>query len=99
MAGLDFGKAKKVLGSTYVDDHQEINEDKAAELIVKAEQKIRALEDEKAQDEQLNAAIQIKQDLESGYNNAIKYERAKIHYLLGKIDEIQEGSVNPDASV
>jgi hypothetical protein len=99
MAGLDVGKAKKVLGSTYVDDHNEINEDKAAELIVKAEQNIKSLEEEKSQDEQLSAAVQIKKDLESGYNNAVKYERAKIHYLLSKIEEIQEGDVNPHASV
>jgi hypothetical protein len=99
MPGIDLGKARKILGATYVEDHSEINEDKAAELIVKAEQNIKALEEEKAADEQLNAAIQVKKDLESGYNNAVKYERAKISYLLSKIEEIQEGEVNPDASV
>jgi len=96
---LDLGKAKKVLGSTYIEDHNEVTEDRAAELIVKAEQKIKALESEKSQDEELAAATQIKKDLESGYNNAIKYERAKIDYLLAKIEEIQEGDVNEFASV
>ena len=96
---LDIGKAKKVLGATYVDDQKDVNEDKAAQLIVKAEQKIKALEDEAFNDEELNAATQIVKDLKSGYSNAIKFERAKIHYLLAKIEEIQDGTVNPDASV
>ena len=96
---LDLGKAKKVLGETYVQDHQDLDEDRAAHLIVRAEQKIKALTEEKSQDEELNAAIQIKKDLESGYNNAIKHEQAKIQFLLSKIEEIQEGLVNEHASV
>jgi hypothetical protein len=99
MAGLNIGKAKKVLGSTFVENHDKINEDEAAHLIVRAEQKIKDLEDEMGNDEQLNAANQVVKDLKSGYNNAIKYERAKIHYLLSKIEEIQDGSVNDNSSV
>jgi hypothetical protein len=41
MAGLNIGKAKKVLGSTFVENHDKINEDEAAHLIVRAEQKIK----------------------------------------------------------
>jgi hypothetical protein len=96
---LDLGKAKKILSSTFLEDNEAINEDDAAHLIVKAEQQIKALTDEMNADEQLQAAIQIKKDLESGYKNAIKYEQAKIQYLLAKIEEIQEGEVNPEASV
>jgi len=86
---LDLGKAKKILSSTFLEDNQDV---------VKSEQQIKGLRDEKAADEQLQAAIQIKKDLESGYNSAIKYEEAKIQYLLGQIEEIQEGEVNPHAS-
>ena len=50
-------------------------------------------------DENLQAAVQVKKDLEGGYKSAIKYEQAKIQYLLAKIEEIQEGDVNPHASV
>jgi len=50
-------------------------------------------------DERLAAAVQITKDLKSGYGNAIKYEEAKIQYLLAKILEIKEGSVNKNASV
>jgi hypothetical protein len=96
---LDLGKAKKILSSTFLEDNDSVSEDEAAALIVKAEQQIKALSDEMNADEQLQAAIQVKKDLESGYKNAIKYEQAKIQYLLAKIEEIQEGTVNPDASV
>jgi hypothetical protein len=96
---LDYGKAKKILSQTFLEDNDAIAEDTAAALIVKAEQQIKALNDEMGADEQLLAASQIKKDLESGYKSAIKYEQAKIQYLLSKIEEIQEGDVNPDASV
>ena len=99
MAGLDIGKAKKILGSTFVEDHESVNEDVAAHLVVKANQVIKDLEEEMAQHEELQAAIQVVKDLKAGYTDAIKYEKAKIHYLLEKIKEIQEGTVNPDASV
>ena len=96
---LDLGKAKKILSKTFLEDHDSINEDEAAAMIVKAEQQIRGLRVEKESDEELAAAAQIKKDLEAGYNSAMKYEEAKIQYLLSKIEEIQEGTVNPSASV
>lgn len=96
---LDYGKAKKILSSAFLENNENVSEDEAASLVVKAEMQIKALREEKSEDEQLNAAIQVKKDLESGYNNAIKYEEAKIQYLLAKIEEIQEGEVNPHSSV
>lgn len=99
MAGLDLGKAKKILGSTFVEDHDNINEDSAAHLVVKANQVIKELQEEMDQHEELQAAMQVVKDLKSGYVNAVRYEQAKIHYLLEKIKEIQEGKANPDASV
>ncbi len=96
---VDLGKAKKILSSTFLDDNEGVSEDEAAALIVKSEQQIKGLRGEMAADEQLQAAAQIKKDLESGYKSAIGYEEAKIQYLLAQIEEIQDGSVNPDASV
>jgi hypothetical protein len=93
------GKAKEVLSKTFVEDHKDISEDKAAELIVKSEQKVRDLKEEQANDDKLNAAQQIVKDLRAGYSSAVKYEQAKIRFLLEVIDEIQGGSVNPHASV
>lgn len=96
---VDLGKAKKILSETFLEDNQNVSEDEAAALIVKAEQKIKGLREEMASDEELAAAAQIKKDLESGYKSAMNYEAAKIQYLLDRIEEIQEGEVNPDASV
>lgn len=93
--GLDKGKANKVLSQTFVDNHSNLNEDQAAEYIVKSEQKIKELEEERNSDDKLNAARQIVKDLNSGYSSAIKYEKAKIAFLLERIEEIQSGAVNP----
>ena len=96
---VDLGKAKKILSKTFLEDNDNVDEDKASELIVKSEQQIKAMNEEMQADEKLSAAKQIVKDLSSGYKNAIAYEQAKIQYLLAKIEEIQDGSVNPHASV
>lgn len=96
---VDLGKAKKILSQAFLENHDNINEDDAAALVVKSEMQIKALREEMGADEKLAAATQVVKDLSTGYKNAIKYEEAKIQYLLAKIEEIQSGSVNPDASV
>jgi hypothetical protein len=93
MAKLD--SVKKVLSQSFVDNHENVNEDVAADLLVKAEQKIKEIKEERAADEKLAAAKQIAKDLNSAYTSAIKYEEAKIQFLLEKIQEIQTGAVNP----
>ena len=93
--GVDLGKAKKILSSTFLEDNENINEDQAAHLIVKAEQQIKGLTEEMETDDRLNAALQIAKDLKSGYTNAVKYEQAKIQYLLSKIEEIQGSDAPP----
>ena len=96
---VDFGKAKKILSQAFLENNDNVSEDEAATLVVKSEMQIKALREEMNADEKLAAAVQITKDLKTGYNNAIKYEEAKIQYLLAKIEEIQSGSVNPHASV
>jgi len=96
---VNLGKAKSVLSETFIKDSEDITEDKAMELIVKAEMEIKELEEERDNDDQLNAAKVIVKDLNAGYSSAIKHNKAKIRHLLGKIEEIQEGKVNPNASV
>ena len=96
---VDIGKAKKVLSEAFVENHEEVNEDEAAHMIMKAEQQINALTEEKFNDDNLNAAKQVVKDLNSGYTSAIGYEQAKIQFLLAKVEEIQAGTVNPHASV
>jgi hypothetical protein len=87
--------AKKVLSQSFVDNHENVDEDTAGALIVKAEQKIKEIEEERFADDKLSAAKQIVKDLNSAYTSAIKYEKAKIGFLLEKIAEIQSGAVNP----
>lgn len=89
------GKAKKVLSKSFVENHEQVTEDQAADLIVESELQIRSLEEERSQDDKFNAAKQIVKDLGAGYSSAIKYEKAKISFLLEKIEEIQAGDVNP----
>lgn len=89
--------ARKVLGNAFVENNDKVNEDVAAELIVRAEQKIKEIEEERAADEKLVAAKNIVKDLNGSYTSAIKYEKAKINFLLEKIAEIQSGEVNPSS--
>jgi len=95
MSKLD--SVKKVLSKSFVDNHENVNQDVASDLIVKATQKIREIKEERAADGKLEQARQIVKDLNSAYTAAIKYEQAKIHFLLEKIQEIESGEVNPDS--
>ena len=87
----------KGLDKSFVDNAENISEDVAGELIVRSTQKVRELEQEREADEKLAAAKQIVKDLNSAYSSAIKYEKAKINFLLEKIEEIQSGEVNPSS--
>jgi len=89
--------SRKALSKSFVDNNESINEDAAGELIVKAEIKIKEIQDERDADERLAAAKQIMKDLNSAYASTIKFERAKISFLLEKIQEIQNGEVNPSS--
>lgn len=88
---------KKTLSKSFVDNHEDINEDAAGALIVESTQKIKEIEQERDADEKLQAAKQIVKDIQSAYTSAVKYERAKINFLLEKIEEIQGGDVNPSS--
>lgn len=83
------------LSQSFVENASELNEDEATALLVESEQKIRAIKEEQAADEKLTAAKNIVKDLSAGYNSARNYEKAKISFLLDKIQEIQDGNVNP----
>ena len=97
MQGLN--AVKKVLSKSFVDNHENVTEDVAADLIVRAEMKIKEIKEERAADGKLEQAKQIAKDLNGAYNSAIKYEQAKISFLLEKIEEIQSGDVNPSSSL
>ena len=84
---------------TFVDNHEDVSEDVAASLIVKAEQKIDEIEELRSADDKLATARQIVKDLNGAYTASVKYERAKIRFLLEKINEIQSGDLNPSSAV
>ena len=88
--GIDVSKAKKILSQSFVDNNSELGEDEINARIATAMQKIKDLEEEKDNDSQLQAAKQVKKDLESGYNSAISYEHAKVAFLLDKRRELKE---------
>ena len=92
-------KARSILSKTFLDNIKDANEDVLNELVVKAELKIKALEEEKKNDERLNAAQEIVEDLKASYTSVIKMEKSKIQHLIEQIKTIQEGRVNPNASV
>ena len=87
----------KGLSKSFMDNHEDINEDAAGQLIVEATKKVREIEQEREADEKLTAAKQIVKDINSAYTSAIKYEKSKINFLLEKIAEIQDGEVNPSS--
>jgi hypothetical protein len=90
---------KKTLSQSFVENHENVSEDVAADLIVRSEQKIKEINEQKDADDKLAAAKQIVKDLNGAYSAAVKYERAKIQFLLERIAEIQDGSVNPTSSI
>lgn len=89
---------RKTLSKSFVDNHEDVTEDVAGELIVEAELKLREIEEEQAADEKFAAAKQIVKDISGAYSAAKKYERAKIRFLLDKINEIKGGEVNPSGN-
>jgi hypothetical protein len=91
-------KAQSILSKSFVENTKDLGEDQLGELVVKAEIKIKELQEEQKNDDKLNAAKQIVKDLNAGYAAVVKMEKAKVAYLIEKIQEIQEG-INPDASV
>ena len=83
------------LSQSFVENAKDLNEDEAVQLLVESEQKIKLIKEEQAADEKLNAAKSIAKELNAGYSSALKYEKAKIQFLLDRIQEIQSGSINP----
>lgn len=94
---ISIGKAKKVLSKSFQENHEDVNEDTAKDLIAASLKKIKSLREERDNNERLQAAKQIVKDLTSGYSSTIKYEEAKISFLLEKIEEIESGDVNPES--
>ena len=87
------------LSQSFCDNAENLNEDEATALLVESEQKLRLLKEERNADEKLTAAKNIVKDLNAGYSSAMSYEKSKINFLLDKINEIQDGNVNPSSGL
>lgn len=85
------------LSKTFIDNSKDLNVDQLTELLVEAEKKLRQIKEEREADDKLNAAKAIVKDLNAGYTSAMAFEKAKISFLLDKIEEIESsdlGGVN-----
>jgi len=80
---------EKVLTESYVASKQDISETEAEKELITAEFAIKQIHYEKENDTQLNAAKEIVKDLNAGYSSASKYEKAKIEFLLEKIEGLR----------
>ncbi len=99
MGTMSFNKAKALLSTSFVENAEDIGEDEAADGVVQAEQALGTIEDEMDADQNLTAAKNVAKDLGSAYKSAMKLEKAKIAFYLGKIKEIQNGGVNPTSGL
>jgi len=82
-------KWEKVLTESYVASKVDLSEEEAEKDLITAEFAIKELLHEKENDQQLTAAKEIVKDLNAGYSSAVKYEKAKIEFLLEKIENIR----------
>lgn len=84
------GKAKKILSNSFQENHKDVSEDRAMELIFLAEKAIKNTKEERNTDDKLNAAKNIAKDLGQSYSSAINYEKAKIQFLVERVEELQD---------
>lgn len=90
---VNIGKAKQILSKTFMESCEELADDEIADMVVKAEQRIKEIKQEQENDEKLQAAKSIIKDLNAGYTSVIKHERARIDFLLGKLETEEETEV------
>ena len=79
-------KWEKILTESWVSQNKSISEEEAKSRLIESEFEIRAALEEKDNHEQLQAAKEIVKDLNAGFSSAIKYEKAKIEFLLEQIE-------------
>jgi len=85
-------KWEKVLTESWVSQNGSLSEDEAKAKLVDSEFEIRAALEERDNHDQLNAAKEIVKDLNAGFSSAIKYEKAKIEFLLEQIEARRSAS-------
>ena len=63
-----------------------MTEDDAKTKLIESEFEIKAALNERDEHEQLQAAKELVKDLNAGFSSAVKYEKAKIEFLLEQIE-------------
>ena len=79
-------KWEKVLTESWVNQNSSLSEEDAKVKLIESEFEIRNALQEKEGHDQLNAAKEVVKDLNAGFSSAIKYEKAKIEFLLEQIE-------------
>lgn len=85
---------EKVLTESYVSNRKNLTEEDAEKELVQAEFEIKNILHERDNNQQLQAAKEIVKDLVSGFGSAVKYEKAKIEFLLEQIENIRATNKN-----
>ena len=84
---------EKVLTETWVSEHKGLSEEDAKAKLIESEFEIRAALEEQENHTELQAAKEIVRDLNAGFSSAIKYEKAKIEFLLEQIEARRAAAV------
>jgi hypothetical protein len=87
MKNVNLDKVLKALGSSVKDEMDAMDETDLRRQIVAAEASIRETEAELADDEKLQGAKEIVKDLQKGYTEVKKAQKAKVKYALHLLDE------------
>jgi hypothetical protein len=80
---------EKVLTESWVNNSREFTEEEAEKALIQAEFEIKQCVYDREHHEQLQAAKEIVKDLNAGFSSAIKYEKAKIEFLLEHIENVR----------
>lgn len=80
---------EKVLTESWVSNRRNLTEEEAEKELVQAEFEIKQIVHEQKNNQQLQAAKEVVKDLNSGFSSAVKYEKAKIEFLLEHIENVR----------
>ena len=87
---------EKLLTESWVASNKDLGESEAEKALITSEFEIKQLLHDKEDHEQLQAAKEIVKDLNAGFSSGIKYEKAKIEFLLEQIENIRIANANKE---
>jgi hypothetical protein len=80
---------EKVLTDSWVSNSRTLSEEDAEKEVVRIEFEIKQILHDKENNEELKAAKEVVKDLNAGFSSALKYEKAKIEFMLEHIENIR----------